>query len=87
MLKFVHKHIDRIISVGQISSIKLILIFVIMANIAGNTFVAIVIHLLDILKGQVPQKEFPVQRARIFLRLLLTREKVQGILFSPDWSP
>lgn len=84
---FTHKHINKIISIYQITSIKLILFFVIVTSIAGNTFVAIVIHLLDILKGQVPQKEFLVQRARIFLRPLVTGDKVQGIRFSMDWWP
>lgn len=51
-----------------------------MTNIGGNTFVAIVVHLLDILNGQVPQKGFLVQRARIFLRLLVT--EIRSEVFS-----
>lgn len=68
----------------QISSMKLILFFsiffyiFIVSSIAGNTFVAIVTYLLYILKRQVPDEEFLIQRARIccgfFLSLFMCSE-------------
>lgn len=50
LLKCIYKHINMIIDMYHISSVKifkLIPFFVITNNIAGNTFITIVVYILD----------------------------------------
>lgn len=63
---------------------KLIIIFFIIKNTAGNIFIAIVVYILDVFLKMGSQRKFLVQRARIFLSLLVARDKVLIILFLID---